>query len=120
MLLTGSSLIAIFNAVVLSHFEGKKGSGKINAIHPKPDVNDQIEAIDNNFNMLTDAQSRSPSVSPKNTFRVVILNRLLYYISRPLQVFDWIMLLVSFIINLYAHIELGLVSQEDTCTAPVS
>jgi hypothetical protein len=63
--------------VVLSHFEGKKGSGKINAIHPKPDVNDQIEAIDNNFNMLTDAQSRSPSVSPKNTFRVVILNRLL-------------------------------------------
>jgi hypothetical protein len=116
LLLTGSSLIAIFNAVVLSHFEGKKGSGKINAIHP----NDQIEAIDNNFNMLTDAQSRSPSVSPKNTFRVIILNRLLYYISRPLQVFDWIMLLVSFIINLYAHIELGLVSQEDTCTAPVS
>jgi hypothetical protein len=43
LLLTGSSLIAIFNAVVLSHFEGKKGSGKINAIHPKPDVNDQIE-----------------------------------------------------------------------------
>ena len=105
--------------MVLSHFEGKKGSGKINAIHPKPDGNDKKEVIENNCNMLTDSQSRSPSVSPKHTFRVVILRRLLYYISRPLQVFDWITLLASFTINLYAHVELGLVSQEGTCTASV-
>lgn len=122
--LISSSLVAIFNSVVMSYFGNASMMPRNGRIQPhllpldtiaNGDFKDPVcfETRKNDMNNEADGKCQNPQEN-KN------INKMASYNGRRrncnlLRVFDWVTLAVCFLVSAEAHIELYLVINQETC-----
>ena len=118
-----SSLIAIVNSIVMSYFEVNKTepAERSNTVKPGDDknvVNYNRDITDSNpplsSTILVSELNQNERGQSTNVVRIRYLHKLRHYL-RPLRLFDWITLLISFIITVHAHTKLFHLEQTATC-----
>ncbi|CAC5358923.1 unnamed protein product [Mytilus coruscus] len=120
-----STFVAAFNSVFLSYFGSRSEIAKctcpLNSIHPTSDDSfykrDQVIAF-NDKQIDTDDTKHETLVLHDNTTNhwVIIGYKRLRNYFRPLQIFDLVTLLSCLKTTIYAHIELFIVMNDNTCS----
>ncbi|CAC5358924.1 CHRNA7 [Mytilus coruscus] len=119
-----SSLIVIFSSVVLSYFDGKSDLAKctcrLKPVHPELHggicENEHRISFDEQQKVTDDIKTGILEQPDKTMDRLKMMGykKLLRYF-RPIKLFDWATLLSCLITSIYAHIELYMIMNDETC-----